>query len=63
MMIFLSLQKETSTKISKKNQTQPQSIDLHFEKLVNNPQDFESWERLMIQREKLIEKLEYCQKQ
>ena len=46
--------------ISKKNQTQPQSIDLHFEKLVNNPKDFESWERLMIQREKLIEKLEYC---
>lgn len=52
--------KENSTKISKKNQTHPQSIDLHFEKLVNNPQEFESWERLMIQREKLIEKLEYC---
>ena len=58
--ISITVKKETSTKISKKNQTQPQSIDLHFEKLVNNPQDFESWERLMIQREKLIEKLEYC---
>ena len=58
--ITITAKKETSTKISKKNQTQPQSIDLHFEKLVNNPQDFESWERLMIQREKLIEKLEYC---
>ena len=58
--ISITAKKETSTKISKKNQTQPQSIDLHFEKLVNNPQDFESWERLMIQREKLIEKLEYC---
>ena len=56
--ISITAKKETSTKISKKNQTQPQSIDLHFEKLVNNPQDFESWERLMIQREKLIEKLE-----
>ena len=55
--ITITAKKETSTKISKKNQTQPQSIDLHFEKLVNNPQDFESWERLMIQREKLIEKL------
>lgn len=52
--------KETSTKISKKNQNKPQSIDLHFEKLVNNSNDFEPWERLMIQREKLIEKLEYC---
>lgn len=52
--------KENSTKISKKNQDKPQSIDLHFEKLVNNPQDFEAWERLMIQREKLIEKLEFC---
>lgn len=58
--ISITVKKETSTKISKKNQTQPQSIDLHFEKLVNNPQNFESWERLMIQREKLIEKLEYC---
>lgn len=58
--ISITTKKETSTKISKKNQTKPQSIDLHFEKLVNNPQDFESWERLMIQREKLIEKLEYC---
>ena len=52
--------KENSTKISKKNQNKPQSIDLHFENLVKNPQEFESWERLMIQREKLIEKLEYC---
>lgn len=58
--ISITAKKEMSLKISKKNQTQPQSIDLHFEKLVNNPQDFESWERLMIQREKLIEKLEYC---
>ena len=58
--ISITAKKETSTKISKKNQTQPQSIDLHFEKLVNNPQNYESWERLMIQREKLIEKLEYC---
>ena len=58
--ISITAKKETSTKISKKNQTQPQSIDLHFEKLVNNPQNYESWERLMIQREELIEKLEYC---
>lgn len=45
---------------SSKTKNQPQSIDLHFEKLVKNPQDFEAWERLMIQREKLIEKLEFC---
>jgi hypothetical protein len=53
-------QKENSTKTSLKNHHKPQSIDLHFEKLVKNSQDFEAWERLMIQREKLIEKLEYC---
>ena len=29
--ITITAKKETSTKISKKNQTQPQSIDLHFE--------------------------------
>ena len=52
--------KETSRIISKKNQTQPQFIDLHFENLVKKPQEYEPWERLMIQREKLIEKLEYC---
>mgnify|MGYP001205358033 FL=1 len=52
--------KETSRIISKKNQSKPQSIDLHFENLVEKPQDYEPWERLMIQREKLIEKLEYC---
>ncbi len=52
--------KENPKVISKKNQNKPQYIDLHFETLVKNPQDYESWERLMIQREKLIEKLEYC---
>ena len=52
--------KENPKVISKKNKNKPQSIDLHFETLVKNPQDYESWERLMIQREKLIEKLEYC---
>lgn len=45
-----------------KNKNNPHSIDLHFEKLVKKPNDFESWERLMIQREKLIEKLEFCRK-
>jgi hypothetical protein len=43
--------KETSRIISKKNQTQPQFIDLHFENLVKKPQEYEPWERLMIQRE------------
>ena len=52
--------KETSKIISKKNQSKPQSIDLHFENLVKKHQEYEPWERLMIQREKLIEKLEYC---
>ncbi len=55
-----SPKKEQTSKLSKKNQNTPQSIDLHFERLVKNPQDYDAWERLMIQREKLIEKLEFC---
>lgn len=58
--ISIVAKKEFPVKASKKNLQKPQSIDLHFEKLVSNPVEFESWERLIIQREKLIEKLEYC---
>lgn len=58
--IFITTKKEYSEKLNKKSEINTQSIDLHFEKLVKNPTDFESWERMMIQREKLIEKLEFC---
>ena len=37
-------------------------LDLHFEKLVDHPADYESYERLLIQREKLLDTLEFCRK-
>lgn len=47
-----------SKKTSKGNAVQ--TLDLHFHQLVKNPQKYEAWERLLIQRETLINKLEYC---
>lgn len=37
-------------------------LDLHFEKLVAQPADYESYERLLIQKEKLLQTLEFCRK-
>lgn len=36
------------------------TIDLHFDQLVKVPSEYNSWERLLVQKEKLIEKLEFC---
>jgi len=59
-------------KVEKKNeQSKPKSnknaanhlvLDLHFNKLVKNPADYESFERLFLQKEKLLETLEFCRK-
>lgn len=35
-------------------------LDLHFEKLVSNPSIYDSFERLFIQKEKLLETLDFC---
>jgi DNA-nicking Smr family endonuclease len=37
-------------------------LDLHFHNLVKNPSDYDSFERLFIQKEKLIEVIEFCRK-
>ena len=47
---------------SKKHSNNHLVLDLHFEKLVENPADYESFERLFIQKEKLLETLEFCRK-
>lgn len=52
--------KETFRKTSKKHQQAEFRLDLHFEKLVKNPKEYESWERIFIQKEKLMEAVEYC---
>lgn len=51
------------TKIkSKKHNKNHLILDLHFEKLVANPINYKSFERLYIQKEKLTETLEFCRK-
>lgn len=47
---------------SKKHSANQLTIDLHFDKLVDHPQQFESFERLLLQKEKLVETIEFCRK-
>ncbi|QOW10645.1 DNA mismatch repair protein [Kaistella flava (ex Peng et al. 2021)] len=56
------LKEETSRPISKKHHKKPFILDLHFEHLVKNPSDYDSFERLFRQKEKLITTIEYCRK-
>lgn len=53
---------ETSKIVSKKHNKEPLKLDLHFELLVTNPSDYDAFERLMIQREKLLETIDFCRK-
>lgn len=53
---------EYQKKISRKHNRNHLVIDLHFEKLVENPSGYESFERLFIQKEKLLEIIEFCRK-
>ena len=53
---------EHNRKISKKHNKSPLFLDLHFEKLVENPSDYDSFERLFLQKEKLLKTLELCRK-
>ena len=54
--------KESQKIISKKHNKSPLKLDLHFDLLVKNPLDYNAFERLMIQREKLQETIEFCKK-
>lgn len=47
---------------SKKKSQNDRVLDLHFEKLVKNHKDYDSWERLLIQKETLTDNLDYCRK-
>ncbi|QIG89278.1 DNA mismatch repair protein [Chryseobacterium sp. POL2] len=58
--IKVSVKKETSKPISKKHKKDAFRIDLHFENLVKKPYEYESFERLMIQKEKLLEAIDFC---
>lgn len=54
--------KESAKNISKKHSKGPMKLDLHFEKLVTSPQGYSAAERLALQKEVLLEKLEYCER-
>lgn len=57
------IKKQETPKItSKKHNKAPLKLDLHFELLVKNPSDYDAFERLMIQREKLQEAIDFCRK-
>ncbi|QDP86679.1 Smr/MutS family protein [Chryseobacterium sp. SNU WT5] len=51
---------ELSKPVSKKHNKQPFILDLHFEKFTNNPTEIDSFERLFIQKDKLLKTLDYC---
>ncbi len=58
-----TIRKEESSKpISKKHDKKPFVLDLHFEKLVKNTGDHDSFERLFRQKEKLLNTIDYCRK-
>ena len=53
---------EPKKMISKKHHKNLLVLDLHFENLVKNPNDYDSFERLFIQKEKLLEVISFCRK-
>jgi dsDNA-specific endonuclease/ATPase MutS2 len=48
--------------ISKKHDHKPFILDLHFENLAKNSSAYNSFERLFLQKEKLLTTLDYCRK-
>jgi hypothetical protein len=53
---------EPKKTVSKKHHKNQLVLDLHFENLVKNPHDYDSFERLFIQKEKLLEVISFCRK-
>lgn len=51
---------EPKRNISKKHTKNVFQLDLHFDQLVSNPNEYDSWERLFIQKEKLQNTLDFC---
>lgn len=60
--ISTEIKEESSTIKSKKNSTIEKVLDLHFHLLVKNPSAYSPQARLQIQRENLLDMLEYCRK-
>ena len=56
------MKKERSKPTSKKHDKKPFILDLHFETLVKKTTDYDSFERLFLQKQKLLQTLDYCRK-
>lgn len=50
---------EIQKPVSKKRKSHLK-VDLHFENLVENTQDYDAFERLFIQKQKLVDTVEFC---
>ena len=60
---FSTIKKEEPSKVSsKKHQKNLLKLDLHFDQLVEYPDQYSPWERLFIQKEKLTQTLDFCKK-
>lgn len=53
---------EPSKIISKKHNKSHLRLDLHFDNLVKNASDYDAFERLFLQKEKLLETINFCRK-
>ena len=53
---------ESAKTLSKKHNRKHLILDLHFENLVNNPGDYDAFERIFIQKEKVRELEDGCLK-
>lgn len=53
---------ELSKSVSKKHNKSPFLVDLHFEHMVKNADEYNSFERLFLQKEKLLQTIEFCRK-
>ena len=53
---------EPAKTVSKKHNKKHLVLDLHFENLVKNPSDYDAFERIFLQKEKLLETINFCRK-
>ncbi len=51
---------EAAKPLSKKHNRKHMVLDLHFENLVKNPSDYNAFERIFLQKEKLEETIAFC---
>lgn len=58
--VSVDKKEEISQKKSQKHQQKELKLDLHFDQLVASPEQYDSWERIFIQKEKLMQTLDFC---